>query len=119
MAIFVVHSHFSKNHHYDLRLEYGNSLKSWAIPKIPPLKSGIKRLAVQVPNHPLSYARFQGTIESGYGTGKVKIWDKGTFSIISKNNNKLLVNFKGKKLKGRYTLIRFKNKNWLFFKQKI
>ena len=119
MAIFVVHEHHARNLHYDLRLEYNGSLKSWAIPKVPPLKSGIKRLAVQVPNHPLSYARFQGTIKEGYGKGKVKIWDKGTFKTISKHNNKILVIFKGKKLKGKYALIKFKNKNWLFFKQKI
>ncbi|MBN2421520.1 hypothetical protein JXB27_04545 [Candidatus Woesearchaeota archaeon] len=120
MPIFVVHSHFARNHHYDLRLEFNGALKSWAVPKEPPLNHGVKRLAIQVPNHPLSYAKFQGKIKEGYGKGIVKIWDKGTFKTISKSKNKIEVNFKGRKLKGRYALVLFrKPKQWLFFKEKI
>ena len=60
--IFVVHSHFAKQHHYDLRLQINNVLKSWAVPKSPPLDKNTKRLAIQVEDHPLSYANFQGII---------------------------------------------------------
>ena len=122
MAIFVVHEHHATHLHWDLRLEYNGVLKSWAVPKQPPLKAGLKRLAIQVPDHAKSYAKFEGTLPKGtYGAGKVIIWDKGTFTTIDKSRDKILVNFKGKKLKGNYALIRFKKagqKNWLFFKEK-
>jgi DNA ligase D-like protein (predicted 3'-phosphoesterase) len=118
MAIFVVHRHHAKHLHYDLRLERNGTLKSWAVPKQPPLTKGIKRLAVQVENHPLSYAKFKGTIPEGqYGAGKVDIWDKGTYKAESIREKKWVVVFKGKKLKGRYCILRFRPpKNWLFFK---
>ncbi len=118
MPIFVVHEHHATRLHWDLRLEMNRVLKSWAVPKQPPLKKGIKRLAVQVPDHAKSYATFQGTIPEGmYGAGKVKIWDKGTYSLVDKKKNKIVVNFKGKKLKGEYALVLFRPpKNWLFFK---
>ncbi len=120
MPIFVVHEHYAARLHWDLRLEMNRVLKSWAVPKKPPLRKGIKRLAVQVSNHALSYAKFEGTIPKGsYGAGKVKIWDKGTYSIVEKAKGKLVVQFKGKKLKGDYCLIKFPKsgpKNWLFFK---
>ena len=117
MSIFVVHEHHATHLHYDLRLEFNGVLKSWAVPKKPSATE--KRLAIQVPDHPLSYARFEGIITEGYGKGKVKIWDKGTFNAIKKTSNKIEVDFKGKKLKGRYALILFKKpKQWLFFKEK-
>ena len=119
MPIFVVQEHHATHLHWDLRLEMNKILKSWAVPKQPPLKKGIKRLAVQVSDHALSYAKFQGTIPKGmYGAGKVKIWDKGTYEFVDKKKNKLIVNFKGKKLKGEYVLLLFRPpKNWLFFKK--
>ncbi len=120
MSIFVVHEHHATHLHWDLRLEFNKVLESWAIPKQLPLRKGIKRLAIQVSDHPMSYARFQGKIAKGsYGAGLVKIWDKGTFNQISRENGKILVEFKGKKLKGKYCLILFrKPKQWLFFKEK-
>ncbi len=120
MPIFVVHEHHATHLHWDLRLEFDKVLKSWAVPKQPSLKTGIKRLAIQVEDHPLSYATFEGRLPEGtYGAGLVKIWDKGTFKIIERKEDKIEVEFKGTKLKGRYVLIIFKKagKNqWLFFK---
>lgn len=119
MPSFVVHRHLSKRPHYDLRLEMDGVLKSWAIPKDIPLEAGVKRLAVQVEDHPRSYISFKGTIPKGqYGAGKVGIWDKGTYSLDSRSPKKLVVEFKGAKLKGKYVLLDFKQKNWLLFKAK-
>lgn len=118
MPIFVVHKHNASHLHWDLRLEMNGVLKSWAVPKQPPLKKDIKRLAIQVEDHALSYAKFEGTIPEGqYGAGEVKIWDKGTYSLVEKEAKKIVVEFKGKKLKGKYCLVLFRPpKNWLFFK---
>jgi DNA ligase D-like protein (predicted 3'-phosphoesterase) len=95
-------------------------LKSWAIPKVPPLEPGVKRLAVQVEDHPLEYATFEGTIPRGeYGAGTVEIWDKGTYSLIDRKEDKIVFNIEGQRLKGNYVLVRLKDpKNWLFFKKK-
>lgn len=120
MPIFVVHRHQARKLHFDLLLQYGSSLMSWAVPKQPPLRPGIKRLAIKVENHALSYAKFEGKIKEGYGKGTVKIWDKGTFKTIRKTAG-IIIDFRGKKLKGRYALLPFKRagKNkWLFFKEK-
>jgi DNA ligase D-like protein (predicted 3'-phosphoesterase) len=117
--IFVVQKHKATHLHYDFRLQINKVLKSWAVPKQPPLRTGIKRLAIQVADHALSYAKFQGTIEEGYGAGTVEIWDKGTYELIKKTKNELEFELKGKKLKGKYFLIKFPKagpKNWLFFK---
>jgi len=92
-------------------------LKSWAVPKEPPLVSGVKRLAVQVEDHPISYATFEGVIPEGYGAGSVEIWDKGTFELLSRTKNKIVVRIAGEKLKGDYVLVRFRQKDWLFFKK--
>jgi DNA ligase D-like protein (predicted 3'-phosphoesterase) len=95
-------------------------LKSWAIPKEPPIDPGVKRLAVQVEDHPLSYAGFEGIIPEGeYGAGTVEIWDSGTYTIIEEKEDKLIVEIDSEKLAGTYVLFRLKDKkNWLFFKKK-
>jgi len=120
--IFVVHEHDASHLHYDLRLEMGGVLRSWAIPKEPPEKEGIKRLAIQTEDHPIEYADFEGTIPDGmYGAGTVRIWDRGELGIEKDKENELLFELKGKKLVGKYALIRtkFKGKDsWLFFKRK-
>ncbi len=108
---------------WDLRLEMGGVLRSWAVPKEPPLVPGLKRLAVQVEDHPLDYAGFEGIIPKGeYGAGKVEIWGRGSFDLIEKTEDKLVVNIKGRKLRGGYVLLRLKkpkaDRNWLFFKKK-
>jgi bifunctional non-homologous end joining protein LigD len=97
--IFVIHKHHAKHLHWDLRLEMNGVLKSWAVPKQPPLLKGIKRLAIQVENHPLEYANFHGTIPEGqYGAGKVEIWDKGKYELLEKNPKSMKIKFHGKKL---------------------
>ena len=119
--IFVIHRHEASHLHWDLRLEMSGVLKSWAIPKTPPTAKGIKRLAIQVEDHPLSYKDFEGIIPEGnYGAGKVKIWDKGEYSLIEKDNKKIEIFFHGKKLKGNFVLVKTHygkdKKGWLFFK---
>jgi DNA ligase D-like protein (predicted 3'-phosphoesterase) len=118
--IFVIHEHHASHLHYDLRLEKDGVLKSWAVPKEPPKEIGIKRLAVQVEDHPLDYAGFEGEIPEGqYGAGLVEIWDKGYYIPSKFNNSEIIFELKGEKLKGTYCLIKLKNseKNWLFFKR--
>ena len=120
--IFVIHKHFASHLHWDLRLEMDGVLKSWAVPKEPPAKKGIKRLAIQVEDHSLNYADFEGEIPEGnYGAGKVEIWDNGTYELISKDEKKIEFDLHGKKLKGKYVLVKTnfgkqKGKSWLFFK---
>jgi bifunctional non-homologous end joining protein LigD len=128
--IFVVQRHAASHLHYDFRIQIGRVLKSWAIPKGPSKKE--KRLAIFTEDHPLEYANFEGTIPKGeYGAGTVKIWDKGYFYNLKKDKNgkeislkesfekgKIEIFLEGKKLKGAFALINFKDKNWLFFKMK-
>jgi len=122
--IFVVHKHMAKHLHYDFRLEKDGVLKSWAVPKGPSNEAGVKRLAVQVEDHSLGYADFEGQIPEGlYGAGMVEIWDKGYYMPITFETNKLIFILQGKKLTGTYCLIKLKaadpsDKNWLFFRKK-
>ena len=118
--IYVIQRHQASHLHWDLRLEMDGVLKSWAVPKEPPTRSGIRRLAVQVEDHPIEYANFEGVIPEGqYGAGIVEIWDKGTYRLIERTPDKIVFEIHGKRLKGKYCLIRFKGeKNWLFFKKK-
>jgi DNA ligase D-like protein (predicted 3'-phosphoesterase) len=119
VSIFVIHEHWASNHHFDLRLEMNKVLKSWTVPKSPLEANKRKILAIQVEDHALSYANFEGIIPEGfYGAGKVKIWDKGNYNLIEKTEKKIVFLLNGKKLKGKYGLIKFKDKNWLFFKVK-
>ena len=117
---FVIHKHHASHLHWDFRLEIDGVLKSWAIPKEPPTKKGIKRLAIQVEDHALSYANFQGEIKEGYGKGKVFIWDNGTYELIKKSEKEIEIELHGKKLKGKYILVKTKfrddGKSWLLMK---
>jgi DNA ligase D-like protein (predicted 3'-phosphoesterase) len=121
---YVIQKHQASHLHYDLRLEEGGVLKSWALPKEPPAKEGIKRLAVQTEDHPFEYKDFEGTIpEEEYGAGTVKIWDKGHYLPRENTPAKMVIEISGKKLKGTFCLIKLKSrdgdgKNWLFFKIK-
>jgi DNA ligase D-like protein (predicted 3'-phosphoesterase) len=104
-------------------MERDGVLKSWAVPKEPPQGEGVKRLAIQVEDHQLRYANFEGVIPEGmYGAGVVDIWDEGHYLPIKFEPNELIFDLKGKKLSGIYCLIKLKpklpkDKNWLFFKK--
>lgn len=121
MPRFVIHFHKAKREHYDLRLEMAGVLKSWAVPKEPPKEAGVKRLAIRVEDHKLSYIDFEGNIPEGmYGAGKVEIWDRGTYEMVESKKDRLVFRLNGKKLKGEYVLVKFltreKKPGWLLFK---
>ena len=127
---FVVQHHLARRNHYDLRLEWGGVLLSWAVPKGPSYHTKDKRLAVMVEAHPLDYRNFEGVIPKGeYGGGTVMLWDEGFWEPygnvdegIAKGELKFLL--KGRRLKGKWALIRWKAKsgetrdNWLLLKER-
>ncbi len=120
---FVIQHHLARRDHYDLRLEWLGTLKSWAVPKGPSYSPKDKRLAVQVEDHPLSYRNFEGTIPKGeYGGGTVMVWDEGYWEPITKNpdfqKGEIKFILKGKRLKGSWTLVPFKEDNYLLIKEK-
>ena len=117
MLRFVIHKHKATHLHYDFRLEIEGVLKSWAVPKGVPEEAGIKRLAVAVEDHQLDYIDFEGIIPEGqYGAGTVEIWDNGNCELESMEKGKIVFRLNGRKVKGRYALIRTQGKNWLIFK---
>ena len=120
MAIFVIQKHSARNLHYDFRLEVDGVLKSWAVPKEPTDKKGVKRLAIEVEDHDLDYIDFEGTIEEGEcGAGKVEIWDKGSYVLKERSLESVLFELNGGKLKGLFRLIKMDwspGNNWLLVK---
>jgi bifunctional non-homologous end joining protein LigD len=126
---FVVQKHWARSLHYDFRLELGGTLRSWAVPKGPSFDPKDKRMAVQVEDHPLSYAGFEGTIPAKhYGAGKVIVWDQGIWVPVGDPEQGLLdgdlkFELRGRKLHGRWVLVRMKGKGekqrpWLLIKEK-
>lgn len=120
---FVIHEHHARQLHFDLRLEIGGVLKSWAVPKGISMNPLEKRLAVAVPDHSLGYIDFEGIISEGsYGAGRVAIWDSGVFETDNPEEalkkGKIIFTFYGEKLSGEFTLVKMKNqdKNWLIIK---
>lgn len=122
--IFVVQKHDARNLHFDFRIELNGVLKSWAVPKEPAKDPSVKRLAIPTEDHPIEYASFEGTIPEGeYGAGTVEVWDKGTYKKVkgTYKSGHLEIDLKGKKLKGKYSLVNFKKKPkplWLLIKMK-
>ncbi|MCL5974538.1 MAG: DNA ligase D [Gammaproteobacteria bacterium] len=122
---YVMHKHKASHLHYDLRLEEGGVLRSWALPKGPSLKRGEKRLAVEVEDHPIDYGTFEGTIPKGqYGGGTIMLWDEGTWEVTGKSNgDRIDFTLDGGKLKGAWTLVRSgvasgrPATNWLLIKR--
>lgn len=104
---FVLHEHYASHHHFDFRLEKFGVLKSWALPKGMPKKVGDRNLAVQTPNHPLSYYDFKGVTPKGqYGAGTTYIADKGMYIQNKWTPTEISVMLQGKVYKGKYALIK-------------
>ena len=102
---FVVQEHHATRLHWDLRLEHGGALASWAIPNGIPPDPAENRLAVRTEDHPLEYLEFHGEIPKGqYGAGTMTIWDHGTFDVHKWEDRKVEVTFHGERLNGRYGL---------------
>lgn len=126
---FVVQKHWASRLHYDLRLELDGVMKSWAVPKGPSYDPTVKRMAVQVEDHPIAYNRFEGEIPAGqYGAGRVIVWDKGTWEPLEDahagyRDGRLKFTLHGHKLRGRWTLVRMHGKSaekqppWLLIKE--
>jgi bifunctional non-homologous end joining protein LigD len=132
---FVIQKHAATNLHYDLRLELGGVLKSWAVPKGPSLDPAEKKLAMMVEDHPLDYRNFEGVIAEGnYGAGPVIIWDEGHYQVPGSEGRRemetaareglergnLKFHLEGQKLRGEFALVKLKNdqaNSWLLIKK--
>jgi bifunctional non-homologous end joining protein LigD len=128
--LFVVQKHAARRLHYDLRLQFGGALRSWAVPNGPSLDPKVRRLAVRVEDHPLEYVDFEAQIPKGqYGAGGMIVWDRGTWIPMGDpeegyRKGSLKFRLAGEKLGGGWTLVRLKPKegdrgdNWLLIKER-
>jgi bifunctional non-homologous end joining protein LigD len=117
VARFVVQLHDATTLHFDLRLEIGGVLRSWAVPKGPSLDPGARRLAVPVEDHAISAGEFEGVHEHpSRGTGAVIIWDEGTAEIVRDEPDHLSFSLDGRKLHGRFGLTRTSDRSWILVK---
>jgi len=129
--LYVIQKHRASQLHYDFRLEWNGVLLSWAIPKGPSLDPSVKRLAMQVEDHPVEYGGFEGVIPEGeYGGGTVMLWDNGTWSPESEDVNAALkrgdlkFSLHGKKLHGSWAIVRTRgygsrsDRSWLLIKHR-
>ena len=124
--LFVVHKHAARQLHYDLRLEMDGVLRSWAVPRGPSYDMNDKRLAVKVEDHPIEYGDFEGIIPAGnYGAGGIIVWDRGEWVPLEDwreglVKGKLLFEFRGYKLFGKWTLVKIKSseRDWLLIKER-
>src|SRR5437016_4931042 len=126
--VYVVQKHRATALHYDFRLEWKGVMLSWAVPKGPSFDPSVKRLAMQVEDHPIEYAKFEGIIPEGeYGGGTVMIWDKGTWAPESPDvdaalkKGDLKFSLDGHKLHGSWVLVRIRAREggrppWLLIK---
>jgi bifunctional non-homologous end joining protein LigD len=129
-SVFVVQKHAARRLHYDLRLQFGDTLRSWAVPQGPSLDPKVRRLAVHVEDHPLEYADFEAPIPKGqYGAGAMIVWDRGTWVPMGNpeadyRKGTLKFRLSGEKLGGGWTLVRIKPRegdrgdNWLLIKER-
>ena len=124
--LFVVHKHAARQLHFDLRLEMDGVLRSWAVPRGPSYDMADKRLAVKVEDHPLEYGEFEGVIPAGnYGAGGIIVWDRGEWVPLEDwreglAKGKLLIEFRGYKLHGKWALVKIKSseRDWLLIKER-
>ncbi len=123
---FVIQKHAARRLHWDVRLEIGGVLRSWAVPRGPSLDPSVKRLAVMTEDHPLEYVHFEGIIPEGnYGAGAMIVWDRGLWVPLEPvaaglESGKLLFELRGHKLRGVWTLVRTKEadgRQWLLIKK--
>ena len=126
-GIYCIQKHRASTLHYDLRLQVGDTLASWAVLKGPSTDPADKRLAIRVEDHPLDYADFEGVIpEGGYGAGTVMLWDRGTCENLKDKtlpqalaDGHVEVFIRGEKLHGGYALVKMRGRgedNWLLIK---
>ncbi len=128
---YVIQKHRASHLHYDFRLEWNGTLLSWAVPKGPSLDPSVKRMAMQVEDHPIEYATFEGVIPEGeYGGGTVMVWDSGTWVPevadvdASLRKGDLKFSLQGKKLRGSWVLVRLRPRGretkpaWLLIKHR-
>jgi DNA ligase D-like protein (predicted 3'-phosphoesterase) len=113
---FVVQLHDATTLHFDLRLQIGDVLRSWAVPKGPSLDPAVRRLAVPVADHSLAAGEFEGVHAQSRGSGAVIVWDEGTVDVLRDEPDHLSFVLHGSKLAGRFGLTRTDDRRWLLVK---